>query len=85
MFELNLVDLAGSERIKKTGSEGLTLIEANFISKSLSYVEQVVIALPEKGRDNVPYRQLKVTYLLKDYLGGNFKKLIADIWPELDH
>ena len=85
MFELNLVDLAGSERIKKTGSEGLTLTEANFINKSLSYVEQVVIALSEKGRDHVPYRQLKLTYLLKHYLGGNFKTLIADILPKLDH
>lgn len=84
--KLNLVDLAGSERIKKTGSEGLTLTEANFINKSLSYMEQVVIALSEKGRDHVPYRQSKLTYLLKDSLGGNSKTLmIANIWPEPDH
>lgn len=43
--KLHLVDLAGSERTKKTGSEGLTLKEATFINKSLSYLEQVVIAL----------------------------------------
>lgn len=84
--KLNLVDLAGSERIKKTGSEGLTLTEANFINKSLSYMEQVVIALSEKGREHVPYRQSKLTYLLKDSLGGNSKTLmIANIWPEPDH
>lgn len=39
--KINLVDLAGSERTKKTGSEGQTLIEANFINKSLSFLEQV--------------------------------------------
>lgn len=84
--KLNLVDLAGSERIKKTGSEGLTLTEANFINKSLSYLEQVVIALSEKGRDHVPYRQSKLTYMLKDSIGGNSKTLmIANIWPEPDH
>jgi kinesin family protein 6/9 len=43
--KLNLVDLAGSERTKKTGSSGITLKEATFINKSLSYLEQVVIAL----------------------------------------
>ena len=84
--KLNLVDLAGSERIKKTGSEGLTLTEANFINKSLSYMEQVVIALSEKGREHIPYRQSKLTYMIKDSIGGNSKTLmIANIWPEPDH
>ncbi|OMJ90760.1 hypothetical protein SteCoe_6838 [Stentor coeruleus] len=84
--KLNLVDLAGSERTKKTGSEGLTLTEANFINKSLSYMEQVVIALSEKNRDHVPYRQSKLTYYLKDSIGGNSKTLmVANIWPEPEH
>lgn len=84
--KLNLVDLAGSERTKKTGSEGLTLTEANFINKSLSYMEQVVIALSEKNREHVPYRQSKLTYYLKDSIGGNSKTLmVANIWPEPDH
>ena len=84
--KLNLVDLAGSERIKKTGSEGLTLTEANFINKSLSYMEQVVIALSEKGREHVPYRQSKLTYMLKDSIGGNSKTLmVANVWPEPEH
>jgi len=39
--KINLVDLAGSERTKKTGSEGTTLVEANYINKSLSFLEQV--------------------------------------------
>jgi kinesin family member 6/9 len=37
--QLNLVDLAGNERTKKTGAEGLTLKEANYINRSLSYLE----------------------------------------------
>ncbi len=54
--KLNLVDLAGSERTKKTGSEGLTLKEAAYINKSLSFLEQVVVALCDRKRDHVPYR-----------------------------
>ena len=48
MSKINLVDLAGSERTKKTGSEGRTLMEAQFINKSLSFLEQVVVALTDK-------------------------------------
>ena len=86
MSKINLVDLAGSERTKKTGSEGKTLIEAQFINKSLSFLEQLVIALSEKKRDHIPYRQNKLTYLLKDSIGGNSKTyMIANIWPEENH
>jgi kinesin family protein 6/9 len=81
--KLNLVDLAGSERTKKTGSEGITLMEAAYINKSLSFLEQVVVALSEKQRDHIPYRQSKLTNLLKDSIGGNCKTImIANIWPE---
>ena len=80
MSKINLVDLAGSERTKKTGSEGKTLVEAQFINKSLSFLEQVVIALSEKQRDHIPYRQNKLTYLLKDSIGGTSKTIfIANI------
>jgi kinesin family member 6/9 len=84
--KLNLVDLAGSERTKKTGSSGIILKEATFINKSLSYLEQVVIALCESKRDHIPYRQSKLTNMLRDSLGGNCKTLmIANIWPESSH
>merc|ERR1719254_324746 len=43
--KLHLVDLAGSERVKKTGTDGMTLKEASYINKSLSFLEQVVVAL----------------------------------------
>jgi len=39
--KINLVDLAGSERTKKNKSEGKTLVEANYINKSLFFLEQV--------------------------------------------
>lgn len=81
--KLHLVDLAGSERVKKTGTDGVTLKEASYINKSLSFLEQVVKALGESGRGHIPYRQSKLTHLLKDSLGGNCKTaMIANIWPE---
>jgi len=81
--KINLVDLAGSERTKKTKSEGKTLVEANHINKSLFFLEQMVNALSEKQREHVPYRHSKLTYLLKDSIGGNSKTImIANIFPE---
>lgn len=52
---LTLVDLAGSERVMKTRSEGVVLKEAGYINKSLTFLEQVAIAISE-GRQHVPYR-----------------------------
>lgn len=81
--KLHLVDLAGSERVKKTGSDGIMLKEATYINKSLTFLEQVVVALGNKHRDHVPYRQSKLTHLLKDSLGGNCKTaMVANVWPE---
>lgn len=84
--KLHLVDLAGSERVKKTRSEGVTLKEASYINKSLSFLEQVVLALSDRNREHIPYRQAKLTHYLKDSLGGNCETvLLANIWPEGDH
>jgi len=84
--KLHVVDLAGSERVGKTHSTGIVLKEAQYINKSLSFLEQVVIALSNPNRDHVPYRQSKLTHMLKDSLGGNCKTLlIANIWCEQAH
>jgi len=84
--KLHLVDLAGSERLEKTASEGLVLREAQAINKSLAFLEQVVVALLEKGRDHVPYRQSKLTHMLKDALGGHCRtRMIAAAWSDADH
>jgi kinesin family protein 6/9 len=63
--KLHLVDLAGSERIEKSGSTGGLAKEATYINRSLTFLEQVVIALTQSGREHIPYRQSKLTYLLK--------------------
>ena len=84
--KLHLVDLAGSERSKKSGSDGTTTKEANYINRSLSYLEQVVVALTQAKREHIPYRQSKLTHLLKDSLGGNcHTALISCIWPHQQH
>lgn len=81
--KLNLVDLAGSERLGKTGSEGQVLREAMYINKSLSFLEQAIIALADHRRDHIPFRQSKLTYALKDSLGGNCNTvLVANIYEE---
>lgn len=84
--KLHLVDLAGSERSKKSGSDGNTMKEANYINRSLSYLEQVVVALTQAKREHIPYRQSKLTHLLKDSLGGNcHTALISCVWPHRQH
>ncbi|CAM4598195.1 unnamed protein product [Lepidochelys kempii] len=81
--KMNLVDLAGSERVGKTGSEGQVLKEATYINKSLSFLEQAIIALADRKRDHVPFRQSKLTHALKDSLGGNCNTvLVANIYGE---
>eukprot|EP00958_Prasinococcus_capsulatus_P007707 scaffold707_cov399-Prasinococcus_capsulatus_cf.AAC.8 len=89
--KLNLVDLAGSERLSRTGSEGLVAREAQFINKSLSFLEQVIVALGgtwtgDKRRGHIPYRSSKLTQLLKDSLGGNCNTvMIANVCSEPAH
>lgn len=69
--KLHLVDLAGSERVGKTGVGGQLLTEAKYINLSLHYLEQVIIALSEKNRSHIPYRNSMMTSVLRDSLGGN--------------
>ncbi|XP_071963656.1 kinesin-like protein KIF6 [Antedon mediterranea] len=69
--KVHLVDLAGSERIGKTGVGGTLLTEAKYINLSLHYLEQVIVALSEKSRQHIPYRNSMMTSVLRDSLGGN--------------
>jgi len=69
--KLHLVDLAGSERVSKTNAQGTLLTEAKYINLSLHYLEQVIVALAEKNRNHVPYRNSMMTSVLRDSLGGN--------------
>lgn len=76
--KLTLVDLAGSERIKQTGVVGIQQQESININKDLFVLAKVISALAEKGKKSkaankvhVPYRDSKLTRLLRDSLGGN--------------
>jgi kinesin family protein 6/9 len=56
------------------------------INRSLTYLEQVIIALADKKRDHIPFRQSKMTHVLRDALGGNCNTLmIANIWGQKEH
>eukprot|EP01038_Epipyxis_sp_PR26KG_P007107 gene7107-9696_t len=80
--KLHLVDLAGSERQKKTQATGEQFQEGISINKGLLALGNVVSALSLKSESSncqnngqqhihIPYRESKLTRLLKDALGGN--------------
>lgn len=71
--KLCLVDLAGSERIAKTKAEGQRLKEAQKINQSLTTLGMVIMALTTPGCKHVPFRNSKLTLILKDSLGGSSK------------
>jgi kinesin family member 15 len=81
----HLIDLAGSERQKATDCAGERLKEAGMINKSLSALGNVINSLVDisEGKSrHVHYRDSKLTFLLKDSLGGNSKTfIIANVSP----
>lgn len=80
--KLSLVDLAGSERAANTKNSGQRLVEGANINRSLLALGNCINALGEKGNKGnfVPYRDSKLTRLLKDSLGGNCRTvMIANI------
>jgi hypothetical protein len=82
---LHIIDLAGSERVDKSGSVGALLTEAKHINKSLSALTGVIEKLQAKG-DHIPYRDSKLTYLLRNSLGGDSKTLaIVCCSPQQEH
>ncbi|GFP98341.1 probable 125 kDa kinesin-related protein [Phtheirospermum japonicum] len=79
--KLNLVDLAGSENIYRSGARESRAREAGEINKSLLTLGRVINALVEHSV-HVPYRDSKLTRLLRDSLGGKTKTcIIATISP----
>lgn len=75
--KLQLVDLAGSERISLTGTKGLAAKESIDINKSLFVLRKVIMGLSDatrghnKDKSHIPYRDSKLTSLLKQSIGGN--------------
>ncbi|XP_020592608.1 kinesin-like protein KIN-5A [Phalaenopsis equestris] len=81
--KLNLVDLAGSENILRSGSREGRAREAGEMNKSLLTLGRVINALVENNNHS-PYRESKLTRLLRDSLGGNTKTcIIATISPSI--
>merc|ERR1719447_2382838 len=79
--KLNLVDLAGSENIGRSGAVEKRAREAGTINQSLLTLGRVISSLVE-NTPHVPYRESKLTRLLKDSLGGHTKtSIIATISP----
>ena len=79
--KLNLVDLAGSENISRSGAKKERAREAGEINKSLLTLGRVISALVER-QSHIPYRDSKLTRLLRDSLGGKTKTcIIATIAP----
>ena len=84
--KLHVIDLAGSERVSQSGAVGVQLQEAQAINLSLTALSNVLMALSSRQSNNrsspgssnsrnsgqwlVPYRNSKLTHLLKDSLGG---------------
>uniref|UniRef100_A0A8C7CXQ3 Kinesin family member 7 n=1 Tax=Oncorhynchus kisutch TaxID=8019 RepID=A0A8C7CXQ3_ONCKI len=82
--KFHFVDLAGSERILRTGNTGERLKESIQINSGLLALGNVIGALgdPKRRGTHIPYRDSKITRILKDSLGGNAKTLmIACISP----
>lgn len=70
---LNLVDLAGSERAKETQARGKQFTELTNINQSLSTLKKCIRAQMTK-MSHVPYRDSKLTMVLREYLGAGSSK-----------
>lgn len=84
--KLSLIDLAGSERAANTNNKGMRMIEGANINRSLLALGNCINKLSDqmsKGmRLYIPYRDSKLTRLLKDSLGGNCQTImIANVSP----
>lgn len=78
---LNLIDLAGSERLGKSQASGQRLKETQAINKSLSALANCIAGIGKK-QAHVPFRDSKLTFLLKNALSGSSKVLmIANVSP----
>ncbi|NWX94183.1 KI18B protein, partial [Nothoprocta pentlandii] len=82
--KMSLIDLAGSERASVTKARGERLREGANINRSLLALINVINALADakSKKTHVPYRDSKLTRLLKDSIGGNCRTvMIAAVSP----
>eukprot|EP00397_Hematodinium_sp_SG-2012_P014372 GEMP01014610.1.p1 GENE.GEMP01014610.1~~GEMP01014610.1.p1 ORF type:complete len:757 (+),score=191.55 GEMP01014610.1:432-2702(+) len=92
---INFVDLAGSEKIANKplnyvqqslfpdkNNRSSSLVELTSINKSLSCLGHCIAAMVDKSRTHIPYRDSKLTRLLKDSLSGSsFCAMIVCVSP----
>ncbi|MCO5592865.1 hypothetical protein L7F22_046869 [Adiantum nelumboides] len=79
--KLSLIDLAGSERALATDQRTIRSLEGANINRSLLALSSCINALVE-GKRHIPFRNSKLTQLLKDSLGGACRtSMIANISP----
>ncbi|XP_028785439.1 kinesin-like protein KIN-8A isoform X1 [Neltuma alba] len=79
--KLSLIDLAGSERALATDQRTVRSLEGANINRSLLALSSCINALVE-GKKHIPFRNSKLTQLLKDSLGGTCNTvMIANISP----
>ena len=88
--KFSLVDLAGSERISDLDKTAERMEEAKYINKSLSALGNVISALKhshltkDARKHHIPYRDSRLTHILKDSLGGNLlTHIIITVTPTL--
>lgn len=83
----SMIDLAGSERAAATKNRGSRLMEGANINKSLLALGNCINALCDpRQKNHVPYRDSKLTRLLKFSLGGNCKTvMIVCVSPSSSH
>ena len=76
--KLCLVDLAGSERAAASDNRGLRHREGANINRSLLALGNCINILSDSNKKGafVPYRDSKLTRLLKDSLGGNTRTVM---------
>ena len=87
--KLSLIDLAGSERAGQTNNRGIRMVEGANINRSLLALGNCINALCDvqggtsaSANPHIPYRDSKLTRLLKDSLGGNCRTvMITNISP----
>ncbi|MCJ1360158.1 MAG: kinesin-like protein Klp5 [Icmadophila ericetorum] len=84
---LSIIDLAGSERASATKNRGERLTEGANINKSLLALGSCINALCDpRRRNHVPYRDSKLTRMLRHSLGGNCKTvMISCVSPSSQH
>ncbi|NXW24583.1 KI18B protein, partial [Circaetus pectoralis] len=84
--KMSLIDLAGSERASVTKTKGERLREGANINRSLLALINVMNALADakSKKTHIPYRDSKLTRLLKDSIGGNCRTvMIAAVSPSV--